>query len=100
MAELELSGVNYIYNKGTPYETHALKDINLKIGGGITGIIGHTGSGKSTLVQMFNGLVKPTSGTVKLDGEDIWEKKDRVREARFKAGLVMQYPEYQLFTPS
>lgn len=97
MAELELTGVNYVYNKGTPYETHALKDINLKIGGGITGIIGHTGSGKSTLVQMFNGLVKPTSGTVKLDGEDIWEKRDRVREARFRAGLVMQYPEYQLF---
>ena len=97
MAELELCSVNYIYNKGTPYETHALKDINLKLGGGITGIIGHTGSGKSTMVQMFNGLVKPTTGTVKLDGKNIWEKHDSVREARFRAGLVMQYPEYQLF---
>ena len=72
MAELELCSVNYIYNKGTPYETHALKDINLKLGGGITGIIGHTGSGKSTMVQMFNGLVKPTTGTVKLDGKNIF----------------------------
>lgn len=100
MAEIELSGVNYIYNKGTPYETHALKNINLTIGKGITGIIGHTGSGKSTLVQLFNGLIKPTSGTVKLGGVDIWEKKESVREARFRAGLVMQYPEYQLFASS
>ena len=97
MAEIELCGVNYIYNKGTPYETHALKDINLKLGGGITGIIGHTGSGKSTMVQLFNGLVKPTTGKVTIDGEDIWEKPERVRAARFRAGLVMQYPEYQLF---
>ena len=97
MAELEIRGVNYIYNKGTPYEVHALKDINLKIGSGITGIIGHTGSGKSTLVQLFNGLAKPSEGKVLIDGEDIWEKPERVRRARFRAGLVMQYPEYQLF---
>lgn len=98
MASLELCGINYIYNKGTPYETYALKDINLKLGGGIMGIIGHTGSGKSTLVQLLNGLLRPTEGKILLDGEDIWEKKtDRLREARFKVGLVMQYPEYQLF---
>ena len=97
MAEIKLCGVNYIYNKGTPYEVHALQDINLTVGGGITGILGHTGSGKSTLVQMFNGLVKPTDGKVLIDGEDIWEKPDRVKAARFRAGLVMQYPEYQLF---
>ncbi len=97
MAELELRGVEYYYNKGTVYESHALKNINLKIGRGITGIIGHTGSGKSTMVQLFNGLLKPTSGKVLLDGRDIWEEKGRVREAHFRAGLVMQYPEYQLF---
>ena len=97
MAEIEIRDVNYIYNKGTPYEVHALKNINLKIGGGITGIIGHTGSGKSTLVQLFNGLAKPTEGQVLIDGEDIWEKSERVRRARFRAGLVMQYPEHQLF---
>ncbi len=97
MAEIKLSGVNYVYNKGTPYETHALKDIDLTIGGGITGIIGHTGSGKSTMVQLFNGLVKPTTGTVEIDGESIWESAAKVHAARFRAGLVMQYPEYQLF---
>lgn len=97
MAEIKLCDVNYIYNKGTPYEAHALKDINLTISEGITGIIGHTGSGKSTLVQLFNGLAKPSSGSVLLDGRDIWSKSERVREARFRAGLVMQYPEYQLF---
>ncbi len=97
MAELELKDVNYIYNKGTPYETHALHDVNLKFGAGVTGIIGHTGSGKSTMVQLFNGLLKPTSGSVLFDGEDIWEKPERVRAACFRAGLVMQYPEYQLF---
>ena len=97
MAEIKLCDVNYIYNKGTPYETHALKNINLTFGEGITGIIGHTGSGKSTLVQLFNGLVKPTSGKVLLDGENIWENQSRVHAARFRSGLVMQYPEYQLF---
>ncbi|MBR5633463.1 MAG: energy-coupling factor transporter ATPase [Clostridia bacterium] len=97
MAEIKLCDVNYIYNKGTPYEAHALKNINLTIGEGITGIIGHTGSGKSTLVQLFNGLTKPSTGSVLLDGQDIWAKSERVREARFRAGLVMQYPEYQLF---
>lgn len=97
MSEIELRGINYIYNKGTPYEVQALRDINLKLGGGITGIIGHTGSGKSTLVQLLNGLAKPSSGSVLFDGEDLWEKPERVRAARFRAGLVMQYPEYQLF---
>lgn len=97
MSEIVLKDVNYIYNKGTPYEVHALRDINLTLGGGIIGIIGHTGSGKSTLVQLLNGLAKPSSGKVLFDGEDLWEKPERVRAARFRAGLVMQYPEYQLF---
>ncbi len=97
MAEIVLENVNFIYNKGTPYEIHALRDVNLTFGGGITGIIGHTGSGKSTLVRMLNALVRPTSGRVIFDGEELWEKSERVRAARFRAGLVMQYPEYQLF---
>ena len=94
----ELRGVNYVYNKGTPYETHALKDINLAVRRGeITGIIGHTGSGKSTMMQLLNGLLKPTNGQVLLEGADIWGKSSNIRDVRFKAGLVMQYPEYQLF---
>ena len=97
MGEIELCGVNYIYNCGTPFEVHALKDINLTIGGGITGIIGHTGSGKSTLVQLFNALSRPTSGTVSMDGVNIWDDPRRIRDVRFRAGLIMQYPEYQLF---
>ncbi len=97
MAEIVLENVNFIYNKGTPYEIAALRDINLTLGGGITGIIGHTGSGKSTLVQLLNALTRPSSGRVLFDGEDLWERSERVRAARFRAGLVMQYPEYQLF---
>ena len=98
MASVELCGINYIYNKGTPYEVKALKDINLEINSGeITGIIGHTGSGKSTLVQLLNGILKPTDGIVKIDGKDIWAEPKKIRDVRFKAGVVMQYPEYQLF---
>ncbi len=97
MAELKLCDVNYVYNRGTPFEVHALKNINLTVGGGITGIIGHTGSGKSTLVQLFNALSRPTSGTVMMDGVNIWDDPKRIRDIRFRAGLVMQYPEYQLF---
>ena len=98
MAELRLENVSYVYSEGTPYEINALKNINVTIAEGeITGIIGHTGSGKSTLVQMLNGLVKPLSGRVLLDGSDIWEKPKEIGKIRFRVGLVMQYPEYQLF---
>ena len=95
---IELQSVSYFYSKGTPFENHALKNIALNIEEGtITGIIGHTGSGKSTLVRLFNGLERPTSGTVLLDGEDIWNDPKKIGKVRFKVGLVMQYPEYQLF---
>lgn len=98
MAELRIENVSYVYSEGTPYEINALKNINVTIAEGeITGIIGHTGSGKSTLVQMLNGLVKPLGGRVLLDGSDIWEKPKEIGKIRFRVGLVMQYPEYQLF---
>ncbi len=98
MASIRLENINYTYNARTPYATAALCDINLTISGeGITGLIGHTGSGKSTMVQLFNGLIKPTSGSVYLDGVDIWSEPKKIRQVRFKAGLVMQYPEHQLF---
>ena len=98
MAEIRLSGVSYYHGKGTPYEIKALDSIDLTIKSNIvTGIIGHTGSGKSTLVELFNGLLKPTEGTVYLDGEDIWAKPKEIRNVRFRVGLVMQYPEAQLF---
>lgn len=95
---VRFDGVNYVYSKGTPFEHKALDDINYSFEKGkITGIIGHTGSGKSTMAQMLNGLLKPDSGIVTLDGENIWEKKKDIRKVRFKVGLVFQYPEYQLF---
>lgn len=98
MAELKLEDVSYVYSEGTPYEMNALKGISLTIkSGSVTGIIGHTGSGKSTLVRMLNGLEKPSGGRVLIDGNDIWEHPNRIGEVRFKVGLVMQYPEYQLF---
>ena len=98
MAEIRLAGVSYYHGKGTPYEIKALDLIDLTIRSGIvTGIIGHTGSGKSTLVELFNGILKPTEGTVYLDGEDIWAKPKEIRRVRFRVGLVMQYPEAQLF---
>ena len=96
--KLELRDVSYVYGGGTPFEVHALNSINLTIeSGSITGIIGHTGSGKSTLVRLFNGLERPTSGTVLLDGADIWTEPKNIGKIRFRVGLVMQYPEYQLF---
>lgn len=96
--KLELRDVSYVYGGGTPFEAHALKNINLTIeSGAITGIIGHTGSGKSTLVRLFNGLERPTSGEVLLDGENIWNEPKKIGKIRFRVGLVMQYPEYQLF---
>ncbi len=97
MASVELRNVSYTYGTGTSSAQKALNNVSLKIQGGITGLIGHTGSGKSTLVQMINGLIKPDSGEVLLDGKNIWAEPKKIREVRFKAGLVMQYPEYQLF---
>ena len=98
MSTITLENITYIYNKGTPYATTALDHIDLTIASdGITGLIGHTGSGKSTLVRLFNGLIKPTEGTVSIDGVNIWDEPKKIRNIRFKAGLVMQYPEYQLF---
>lgn len=95
---LQLEQVNYIYGKKTTYEVHALQDINLTIGQGeFIGVIGHTGSGKSTLMQMMNGLDKPTSGRVLFHGEDIWGEKYDRRQLRSRVGLVFQYPEHQLF---
>ncbi len=94
----QFRNVSFVYNKGVAYETHALSDVGLDIERNcITGIIGATGSGKSTLVQMLNGLLKPASGQVYIDGVNIWDKKVKMRDIRFKVGLVMQYPEYQLF---
>ena len=100
MATIELNNITFTYNKNTPSAVCALDHVSLKIDGaadGITGLIGHTGSGKSTLVQMLNGLLKPDEGQVILDGTDIWAEPKKIRDVRFKAGLVMQYPEYQLF---
>ena len=95
---LEVKNINYIYSAGTPFEHKALDHVSFSVTRGeFIGIIGHTGSGKSTLMQQLNGLLKPTSGQVLLDGEDIWGDKKRTRQARFRVGLVFQYPEYQLF---
>lgn len=98
MSIIELKNVYFIYGRKTPYEIKALDDVSLKIEENlITGLIGHTGSGKSTLVQLLNGLLKPTEGNVFVDGEDIWKKPKKISNVRFKVGMVMQYPEYQLF---
>ncbi len=98
MSKIRLENISYIYGAGTPYEICALNNINLEIQQGkVTGIIGHTGSGKSTLMQLLNGLERPTAGTVYLDGQNIWEKPKKIAQIRFRVGLVMQYPEYQLF---
>ena len=95
---LEIKNLNYIYSAGTPFEHKALDNVNFTVDRGeFIGIIGHTGSGKSTLMQQLNGLLKPTSGEVLLDGVDIWSDKKLTRQARFRVGLVFQYPEYQLF---
>ena len=95
---LEVKDLNYIYSIGTPFEHQALDNVNFAVNRGeFIGIIGHTGSGKSTLMQQMNGLLKPTSGKVLLDGQDIWSDKKLTRQARFRVGLVFQYPEYQLF---
>lgn len=98
MTILELSDVCYTYDLGTPMAHEALSHIDLKIEkGSMTGLIGHTGCGKSTLLRMLNGLTKPDSGKILLDGRDIWEDPKKISAVRFRVGLVMQYPEYQLF---
>ncbi|MBR3269485.1 MAG: energy-coupling factor transporter ATPase [Oscillospiraceae bacterium] len=98
MPILEANNLTYTYSIGSPFQKTAVDHINLQIEQGeFIGIIGHTGSGKSTLMQMMNGLLKPTEGTVLLDGKDIWAKKADRRAVRFQVGLVFQYPEYQLF---
>ena len=95
---LEVKNLNHIYSTGTPFEHAALKDVSFCVDRGeFIGIIGHTGSGKSTMIQHLNGLLKPTSGQILLDGTDIWKDKATNRASRFKVGLVFQYPEYQLF---
>ncbi|MEE1003536.1 MAG: energy-coupling factor transporter ATPase [Acutalibacteraceae bacterium] len=98
MSILKTENLNYVYSENTPFEMAALKNVNIEIEkGDFVGIIGHTGSGKSTLVQHFNGLVKPTSGKIYFNGEDIWADEKKINDLRFKVGLVFQYPEYQLF---
>ena len=95
---LRVENLSYVYGKGTPFEKVALDNISVSFEKGkITGLIGHTGSGKSTLVNLLNGLYKPASGKVYLNGKDIWENPKEISKIRFKVGLVMQYPEYQLF---
>ena len=95
---IKIKNVNYTYSEGTAYEMHALKNINLEIPDGqFVGLIGHTGSGKSTLTQHLNGLVKATSGHIYYNGEDIYDEKFSMKKLRSKVGLVFQYPEHQLF---
>lgn len=95
---LQVKDVSYIYSAGTPFEHKALENVSFSVERGeFIGIIGHTGSGKSTLMQHLNGLLKPTAGQILLDGKDIWSDKKLTRQSRFRVGLVFQYPEYQLF---
>lgn len=95
---LQVTNLKHIYSAGTPFEHVALEDVSFSVfPGEFIGVIGHTGSGKSTLMQHLNGLLKPNSGTVCLDGKDIWSDKKLTRQSRFRVGLVFQYPEYQLF---
>ena len=95
---LELKNLSFIYGIKTPFEKKAVDNVSLSINKGeFIGIIGHTGSGKSTLIQMLNGLIKPTEGQVLFNGEDIWQNPKDIRKIRFKVGMVFQYPEYQLF---
>ncbi len=98
MSIIEVKDLSFTYGIGTPFEKKAVDSLNLSINEGeVIGLIGHTGSGKSTFVQMLNGLIRPTGGMVLLDGKDIWEKPKQIRKIRFKVGMVFQYPEYQLF---
>ena len=98
MSILKAQGLTYVYGEGTPFRIAAITDVNFEINEpGLYAVIGHTGSGKSTLIQHLNGLIKPTSGTVFVDEKDIWSKNEKIRDVRFKVGIVFQYPEYQLF---
>ena len=98
MATIQTEGLTYRYGIGTPFEKTAVDHVYLEIeAGSFVGIIGHTGSGKSTLIQHLNGLLRPTEGKVLLDGVDIWADKSKMRQMRFRVGLVFQYPEYQIF---
>lgn len=98
MPILETKELSYVYGQGTPFEKTAVDHVSIAIDEGeFVGVIGHTGSGKSTLVQHLNGLIKPTSGAVLLDGRDIWAEPKKIRSVRFEVGLCFQYPEYQLF---
>ncbi len=98
MAIIETHDLRFVYGKGTPFEKVALDGVNISINEGeFIGVIGHTGSGKSTLVQLLNGLLRPESGKILLNGNDIWAKPKKIRSVRFEVGLVFQYPEYQLF---
>ena len=98
MNVIETKNLTYTYGAGTPFSKTAIEDVNIAIKKGeFIGLIGHTGSGKSTLIQQLNGLLRPTSGTVLLNGKDIWEKKKEIRKVRFQVGMVFQYPEYRLF---
>ena len=98
MAIIETKDLTYIYGQGTPFVKTAVDNVNIAIEEGeFLGVIGHTGSGKSTLIQMLNGLLRPTSGQILLNGEDIWKEPKQIRRVRFKVGMVFQYPEYQLF---
>ncbi|MBR4888915.1 MAG: energy-coupling factor transporter ATPase [Clostridia bacterium] len=98
MAVIETKDLSYIYGQGTPFVKTAVDRVNIAIEEGeFLGVIGHTGSGKSTLIQMLNGLLRPTSGQILLNGEDIWKDPKQIRKVRFKVGMVFQYPEYQLF---
>ncbi|MCI5591502.1 MAG: energy-coupling factor transporter ATPase [Oscillospiraceae bacterium] len=95
---ISVRNLTHSYNEGLPNKFNAIENLNFDIyKGDFVGLIGHTGSGKSTLIQHFNGLLKPTQGQILLDGKDIWSDKKSVREAKFKVGLCFQYPEYQLF---
>lgn len=98
MSVVEVKNLTYKYAVGTPFEKTAVENVSFSINKGeVVGIIGHTGSGKSTLVQMLNGLIQPSSGSVIIDDKDIWANPKKIRSIRFKVGMVFQYPEYQLF---
>lgn len=98
MPVIETRNLTYIYSPGTPFEKTAMKDVSISVEkGDFIGVIGHTGSGKSTLVQHLNGLLRPTSGQVLVKGKDIWEEPKKIRQVRFQVGMVFQYPEHQLF---
>ena len=96
MAVIKTEHLSHVYSEGTPFVKMAIQDLSIEEGE-LVGVIGHTGSGKSTLIQHLNGLLKPTSGKIYIDGQDMWEDKSKLRDIRFKVGLVFQYPEYQLF---